>query len=77
SRGSLKSSKTGKRIKTLYLYESGSKKHTGHVGGLAVSKKHLWVASGKNVYKIPLSTILHTKRSRLRLTDTGSSGFCA
>ncbi|MDH6669615.1 hypothetical protein M2277_000259 [Paenibacillus sp. LBL] len=54
---SITSSKTNKRIKTLYLYESGSKKHTGHVGGLAVSKNHLWVASGKNVYKIPLSTI--------------------
>jgi hypothetical protein len=58
---SITSSKTNKRIKTLYLYESGSKKHTGHVGGLAVSKKYLWVASGKNVYKIPLSTISSKK----------------
>lgn len=58
---SITSSKTSKRIKTLYLYESGSKKHTGHVGGLAVSKNHLWVASGKNVYKIPLSTISSKK----------------
>ncbi|MBX4147411.1 hypothetical protein [Paenibacillus lautus] len=58
---SITSSKTNKRIKTLYLYESGSKKHTGHVGGLAVSKKHLWVASGKKVYKIPLSTISSKK----------------
>lgn len=58
---SITSSKTSKRIKTLYLYESGSKKHTGHVGGLAVSKNHLWVASGKNVYKIPLSTMSSKK----------------
>jgi len=54
---SVTSSITDKRIKTLYLYESEGMKHTGHVGGLAVSKSHLWVASGKNVYKIPLSTI--------------------
>lgn len=54
---SITSSKTNKRIKTLYLYESGSKKHTGHVGGLAVSESHLWVASGEHVYRIPLSTI--------------------
>lgn len=51
------STATKKRIKTLYLYESGSKKHTGHAGGLAVSKSNLWIASGKSVYKIPLSTL--------------------
>ncbi|EHB56629.1 hypothetical protein PaelaDRAFT_4995 [Paenibacillus lactis 154] len=58
---SITNSKTNKRIKTLYLYESGGKKHTGHVGGLAVSKKHLWIASGKNVYRIPLSTLSSKK----------------
>ena len=53
---SITSDKTNKRIKTLYLYESGSKKHTGHVGGLAVSKTSVGGVRQK-VYKIPLSTI--------------------
>ncbi|WP_433945095.1 hypothetical protein [Paenibacillus sp. SN-8-1] len=55
------STTTKKRIKTLYLYESSTKKHTGHAGGLAVSKSNLWIASGKTVYKIPLSTLSSKK----------------
>ncbi|GIP24288.1 hypothetical protein J22TS3_45630 [Paenibacillus sp. J22TS3] len=55
------STTTKKRIKTLYLYESSTKKHTGHAGGLAVSKSNLWIASGKSVYKIPLSTLSSKK----------------
>ncbi|MFC0394787.1 hypothetical protein [Paenibacillus mendelii] len=54
---SITSTTTKKRLKTFYLYETSSKKHTGHVGGLAVSKNHLWVASGTSVYKISLSTL--------------------
>ncbi|USB33548.1 hypothetical protein [Paenibacillus sp. YPG26] len=55
------STTTNKRLKTLYLYESSTKKHTGHAGGLAVSKSHLWIATGKTVYKIPLSTLSSKK----------------
>lgn len=58
---SITSTTTKKRLKTLYLYETSSKSHTGHAGGLAVSKKHLWIASGKSVYKIPLSTLSSKK----------------
>ncbi|UVI32752.1 hypothetical protein [Paenibacillus spongiae] len=54
---SIASTATNKRVKTFYLYESGSKKHTGHVGGLAASRNHLWVASGTQVYQIPLSKL--------------------
>ncbi|EGL17880.1 MULTISPECIES: hypothetical protein [unclassified Paenibacillus] len=48
---------TGKRLKTFYLYESGGKKHTGHVGGLAVSGRYLWATSGKNAFRIPLTSL--------------------
>lgn len=54
---SITDTKTKKRIKTLYLYESASKKHTGHVGGVAASAKYLWIASGRSVYQIPMGTI--------------------
>ncbi|MGF7049945.1 hypothetical protein J2T13_004468 [Paenibacillus sp. DS2015] len=58
---SITSTTTKKRLKTFYLYETSSKKHTGHAGGLAVSKSHLWVASGKSVYKIALSSLSSKK----------------
>ncbi|WCF06825.1 hypothetical protein NDS46_21110 [Paenibacillus thiaminolyticus] len=54
---SITDTKTKKRIKTLYLYESANKKHTGHVGGVAASAKYVWIASGKSVYQIPVSTV--------------------
>lgn len=53
-----------KRLKTLNLYEKKDGKiipHKGHVGGLAITDKHLWIASGKKVYQIPLSTIAAKK----------------
>ncbi|MBG9793255.1 hypothetical protein ABD76_12445 [Paenibacillus dendritiformis] len=58
---SITDTKTKKRIKTLYLYESAKKKHTGHVGGVAASAKYLWIASGRSVYQIPMSTISSKK----------------
>lgn len=54
---SITNTSSKKRIKTFYLYESDGKKHTGHVGGLAASKNYLWITSGKNVYRVALSTL--------------------
>ncbi len=48
----------GKLEKTLYLNDSGSTPHTGHLGGLAVSAEHLWIASGAGVYPLTLSSLL-------------------
>ncbi|MVO99526.1 hypothetical protein EDM21_08285 [Paenibacillus sp. N10] len=50
-----------KRVRTYYLYNEDGSKHMGHVGGLAISGKYLWVASGTDVYRIPLSTISGSK----------------
>ncbi len=44
--------------KTLWLQNPDGTAHMGHVGGLAVSKKYLWIASGKGVYNIPLENII-------------------
>ncbi|MCD6398284.1 MAG: hypothetical protein J7L71_12175 [Spirochaetaceae bacterium] len=40
--------------KILWIHNPDGSVHTGHVGGLAVSKKHLWIASGKGVYYVAL-----------------------
>ncbi|WP_148449251.1 hypothetical protein [Paenibacillus tuaregi] len=50
--------KTHKRVKTLYLYESFLRPHTGNVGGVAVSREHLWIVSGYTIYKLPLSVLM-------------------
>jgi len=42
--------------KTLWLLNPDGLPHTGHVGGLAVSEKYLWIASGKGVYFVPLDS---------------------
>ncbi len=42
--------------KTLWLLNPDNSPHMGHVGGLAVSKKYLWIASGKGVYYVSLES---------------------
>jgi hypothetical protein len=48
--------KTGKLVRCLTLVEPDGKGHNGHVGGLAVSEKYLWVGSGL-VYRVPLDDL--------------------
>ncbi len=43
--------------KILYLNNSDKTPHTGHLGGLAVSRKHLWIASGPGVYPVALEKL--------------------
>lgn len=45
--------------KTLWLFNPDGSPHMGHVGGLAVSKKYLWIASGKGVYYVLLQTLVN------------------
>ncbi|MDA3941467.1 MAG: hypothetical protein PF693_19540 [Spirochaetia bacterium] len=42
--------------KTFWLLNPDGTVHMGHVGGLAVSKKYLWIASGTGVYYVSLET---------------------
>ena len=49
----------GKIIRTLMLKESETTFHYGHVGGLAVDDRFLWVASREKVYQYELETILY------------------
>ncbi len=60
----------GQLQKALYLMDDESTPHTGHLGGLAVSPDHLWIASGPGVYALPLSTLHDSKNgSRIVLPE--------
>jgi len=47
----------GTLVKSLFLYNADETPHTGHLGGLAVSRDYLWIASGPGVYFIMLEKI--------------------
>jgi hypothetical protein len=46
--------------KTLFLYNSDGTPHKGHLGGLALSRKYLWIASDSGVYSILLENLIST-----------------
>ncbi len=55
--------------KTLWLLNPDGTPHMGHVGGLAVSEKYLWIASGKGVYYVSLETFNNqTDNTNLKMT---------
>ena len=41
----------------LYLHNHDGSPHKGHLGGLAISREHLWIASGPGIYAVSLSVI--------------------
>ena len=49
--------------KTLWLLNPDGSPYTGHVGGLAVSEKYLWIASGKGVYSVSLNAFEKQKNN--------------
>ncbi len=51
----------GSLEKTLWLLNPDKTPHKGHVGGLAVSRNYLWIASGKGVYYVSLESIQYQK----------------
>jgi hypothetical protein len=55
--------------KTLWFLNPDGTPHMGHVGGLAISKKYLWIASGEGVYYISLESFRnHTDNTNLQMT---------
>ncbi len=56
---SIVSMKDGTFLKVLRLINPDGTPHKGHVGGLAVSARHLWIASGKGVYRARLQDTLN------------------
>lgn len=49
--------RTGELMRCLTLVEVSGKAHTGHVGGLAISDKYLWIGSGPLLYRAPLAAL--------------------
>ncbi len=47
----------GRLSRVIWLLAPDGTPFKGHVGGLAVSRKYLWISSGKGVYNIPLKDI--------------------
>lgn len=55
--------------KVLWLYNPDGTPHTGHVGGIAVSKTHLWIASGKGVYRTDFTSVENLENgNKLQMT---------
>lgn len=60
---------TEKLIKTLDLYEGDQTPYTGHAGGITLSEKYLWIASGGKVRQISIEALkMAEDRSKLMIT---------
>ncbi len=44
--------------KVLWLYNKDGSMHRGHLGGLARTREHLWIASDRTVYRVSLQELL-------------------
>ena len=49
--------KTGMSVGEYVLYTEDGSPFFGHVGGIAVTEKNLYIANGRSVYRVSLSTI--------------------
>ncbi|WP_164716592.1 S-layer homology domain-containing protein [Paenibacillus whitsoniae] len=49
--------KTGLLVKYVNLYD-GSTPYNGHAGGVAVSKNHVWIASGSYLYQLKMEDLI-------------------
>ncbi len=50
--------KTGKLVKAFNLYLDSANMYNGHAGGVAVSKRNIWIASGEKVYRFDLMDVV-------------------
>ena len=73
--------KTGKFVGHYLLKNTDNTYHTGHVGGIAVTTKNLFIEHGKNLLRIPLTQIENAgDKGTLKIEDVISTpskgGFC-
>lgn len=52
---------SGIRLKTLVLKSSDGKDFTGHAGGIAEDETYFYLADGKKIYRMPLSSLVEAK----------------
>ncbi len=53
---------SGKMMGEYYLQNANGRVYTGHAGGVAVTKKNLYISDGKKLHRIPLSDIDDAKQ---------------
>ncbi|MBU5445324.1 S-layer homology domain-containing protein [Paenibacillus sp. MSJ-34] len=49
---------SGSLLKSVVLYEENGQPYTGHAGGVAVSRKHVWIASEQYLYRLDKNDIV-------------------
>lgn len=50
----------GSHIKSVHLYNEDGSPYTGHAGGVAVSREHVWIGSEQFLYKMKLDEIVQS-----------------
>ncbi|WP_181438742.1 lamin tail domain-containing protein [Paenibacillus sambharensis] len=48
----------GTHIKSVHLYNEDGSPYTGHAGGVAISREHVWIGSEQFLYKMELEDIV-------------------
>ncbi|MFO7971358.1 MAG: hypothetical protein R6U40_06385 [Desulfobacterales bacterium] len=48
--------------KVLRVYNHDGSPHFDHMGGISATEKHLWIASGEGVYRVPLEKIFDAEK---------------
>ena len=62
---------TGEKVSEYYLYKADGTPYCGHMGGIAVSEKDLYIADGEYVHRISLSQLDSVdKKGNLSLEET-------
>ncbi|MDD9270760.1 hypothetical protein ACFPES_27245 [Paenibacillus sp. GCM10023248] len=69
---------TGQMVKALELYKTAGVPYTGHAGGIAASRKHVWISSDKDVNYVNIDEIVNASDGKLTFAgavknDTRSS----
>ena len=63
---------TGKLEKAFHLYHSDGTPYTGHAGGIAASRDHVWIANNQFMYQLKKEDIMQNpSQTDLRFTDQG------
>jgi hypothetical protein len=55
--------------KVLRIYNHDGSPHLGHMGGISATRKHLWIASGEDIYRVPLEKIVDAEKEDALFLD--------
>ncbi len=47
--------------KVVRIYNHDGSPHLGHMGGISATRKHLWIASGKEIFRVPLEKLINAE----------------